>query len=361
MRDPVAFLLASRISRARSAAPDSRRAGRAAAARPAGRCGQIPRTAPAARDPASAAPATSAKRPRRRGGTDRRVPSPPAHFTRVTVVRECRLHSRRSAVELTDAQPRSCGPGSGGPAGGAPRPCRAATHWPCRSATSVAGGAGAKQGTSSREELYETVSGARMRPTIAQWTSTSTSCGQAGRRVPDWATSTPIRVRLRLEPKLHTLFTREATHRPEMGFRSGAIGLVLALAVKRRAGLRRRRVRRGTRRVVATGRVVLERRRRVIGHDRDRRLVDRRRPSPRRPRSSSTRRTPTSRSPSARPAPAAAREVLRRRDRHLRRLAGDQGRRGGPRLREERGKYGELQIANDGIAIATNKDWRSTA
>ena len=30
------------------------------------------------------------------------------------------------------------------------------------------------------------------------------------------------------------------------------------------------------------------------------------------------------------------REVLRRRDRHLRRLAGDQGRRGGPRLREER-------------------------
>ena len=53
------------------------------------------------------------------------------------------------------------------------------------------------------------------------------------------------------------------------------------------------------------------------------------------------------------------REVLRRRDRHLRRLPPDQGR-GEGRLRADNGiKFDELQVANDGIAVVVNKenDW----
>ena len=50
------------------------------------------------------------------------------------------------------------------------------------------------------------------------------------------------------------------------------------------------------------------------------------------------------------------RALLRRRDPDLRRLAPDQGRREGPACEKAGIKFGEVQIANDGIAVIANKD-----
>ena len=98
------------------------------------------------------------------------------------------------------------------------------------------------------------------------------------------------------------------------------------------------------------------RRRRGQRQDRDRRLVDR--GAVRRGRGRAVQRGEPRRADHGRHLRhrRRLREVLRRRDRHLHRVASDRRGGGGARLREGRRQVHRDRVANDGIAVATNKD-----
>ena len=211
----------SRISRASWIAPGSPSAGRAAAARSAGRCGRTPRTGRAAPGRASASPATCGRTLGARARTERRVHN---SFTSRSPAgnRRARRARQPPVGDGADSIARCCGPAIWRSArrtarvvGGAPCPSRCASsscwrRW-CAARAVV-----------PREELYETVVGrtaARARPLRRR--VRPQAAVEAGPRAPGVRASSTRTSGSATgwSRSLHTLFTRAVNNQDKDGVR----------------------------------------------------------------------------------------------------------------------------------------------